>query len=112
MSLTVDPDHYKTDIGVDGEDYHEKYETHRRYGYAMPSQESVTGALGATDVSDARVACFLNLDSTEVKSLKLAVREALRMPCRFAAKKNIDWEDEVVCERGDIPQISMLENNN
>ncbi|KAH0148361.1 hypothetical protein KCU67_g11472, partial [Aureobasidium melanogenum] len=67
------------------------------YGYAMPSQASATGVLGATDVKDAMVACFLNLNSMEVKSLKLAAREALRTPCRFPAKRNIVWEDEVVC---------------
>ncbi|KAG9739022.1 hypothetical protein KCU73_g9589, partial [Aureobasidium melanogenum] len=82
------------------------------YGYAMPSQGSATGALGATDVKDAMVACFLNLNSMEVKSLKLAAREALRAPCRFPAKRNIIWNDEVVCQRGEIPQIWMLENNN
>ncbi|KAG9530730.1 hypothetical protein KCU93_g2423, partial [Aureobasidium melanogenum] len=78
----------------------------------MPSQGSATGALGATDVKDAMVACFLDLNSMEVKSLKLAAREALRAPCRFPAKRNIIWNDEVVCQRGEIPQIWMLENNN
>ncbi|KAH0347040.1 hypothetical protein KCU81_g3706, partial [Aureobasidium melanogenum] len=73
---------------------------------------SVTRSLGATDVKDAMIACFLDLTSVNVKSLKLAVREALRTPYHFTAKNNIIWRGEMVCERGDVPQIWMLENNN
>ncbi|KAH0270738.1 hypothetical protein KCU91_g7863, partial [Aureobasidium melanogenum] len=73
---------------------------------------SVTRALGATDVKDVMIACFLNLTSVNVKPLKLAVIEALRTPYHFTAKNNIIWRDEMVCECGNIPQIWMLENNN
>jgi hypothetical protein len=91
-------DNWSKDSGVDGEDYWEKHDSSRRYGYARPSRESCNGALASSKYSDALLASMLNLPLSEIGTLRDLIRVELAQESTCPSRSNVFAKGEPVQE--------------
>jgi hypothetical protein len=103
-------DNWSKDSGVDGEDYWEKFDSSRRYGYAKPSHKSCIGALASSKYSDALLACMLNMTSKEIGTLRHLIRVELVRKSLYRARADIFGSNGSVrfCMRLEFPALWMI----
>lgn len=94
---------------MDGESSWDKNESHQRYGYAKPTLKACLDVLLSPDYTDGMLACLCNLNSNQVETLRFQVREELREDCPRPARVVITSKNgELLCRRGDTPEMRML----